>query len=62
MARDIELAVVAADLAIRDAKLISKGLMEGTPAEKLQAEGWFKFDPTRMGCNIGGWADLPGPG
>jgi len=53
MARDIELAVVAADLAIRDAKLISKGLTEATPAETLQAQGWFKFDPTRMGCNIG---------
>jgi 3-oxoacyl-[acyl-carrier-protein] synthase II len=53
MARDIELAVVAADQAIRDARLISKGLLEATPQEKLAADGWFKFDPARMGCNIG---------
>lgn len=53
MARDIELAVVAADQAIRDAKLVSKGLAEMLPKEKLEAEGWHKFEPERMGCNIG---------
>ena len=42
MARDIELAVVAADLAFKDANLKSKAYAE--PAE---------IDGTRFGCNIG---------
>jgi len=53
MARDIELAVAAADLAVRDAKLITRGIAEGTPEATLLAQGWFKPDPARMGCNIG---------
>jgi 3-oxoacyl-[acyl-carrier-protein] synthase II len=53
MARDIELAVVAADFAVRDAKLITRGIAEGAPEDKLISEGWFKVDPARMGCNIG---------
>ncbi|HVX86475.1 MAG TPA: beta-ketoacyl synthase N-terminal-like domain-containing protein [Phycisphaerae bacterium] len=50
MARDIELAVVAADLAVKDARLITRGIAEG-PA--TQGGGWFKPNPERMGCNIG---------
>jgi 3-oxoacyl-[acyl-carrier-protein] synthase II len=53
MARDIELAVVAADFAVRDAKLITKGTAEGANEEDLKAKGWFRPDPARMGCNIG---------
>jgi 3-oxoacyl-[acyl-carrier-protein] synthase II len=53
MARDIELAVVAADLAVRDGKLITKSVGASTPPESLLAEGWHKPDPTRVGCNIG---------
>jgi 3-oxoacyl-[acyl-carrier-protein] synthase II len=51
MARDIELAVVAADLAIKDAKLLTKGVAGSLPPE--QTQGWYKPDPTRIGCNIG---------
>ena len=51
MARDIELAVVAADLAVKDAKLLTKGIAGSLPAE--QTADWFKPDPTRLGCNIG---------
>jgi len=53
MARDIELAVVAADLAVRDAKLITKSVAGSTAPETLTAQGWFAPDPTRVGCNIG---------
>lgn len=52
MARDIELAVVAADLCVKDAKLATKGILETTPLDKLGA-GWSKPDPERLGCNIG---------
>jgi 3-oxoacyl-[acyl-carrier-protein] synthase II len=51
MARDIELAVVAADLAIKDAKLLTKGVAGSLTPE--QTQGWYKPDPTRIGCNIG---------
>ncbi len=51
MSRDIELAVIAADLAVRDAKLLTKGIAGSLPADKL--EGWHKPDPARVGCNIG---------
>jgi 3-oxoacyl-[acyl-carrier-protein] synthase II len=51
MARDIELAVVAADLAVKDAKLITKGAAGSLTPEQMA--GWFKPDPRRMGCNIG---------
>jgi 3-oxoacyl-[acyl-carrier-protein] synthase II len=50
MARDIHLAVVAADLAVRDAKLATKSVLEASP-EKVT--GWAQVNPTRMGCNIG---------
>jgi 3-oxoacyl-[acyl-carrier-protein] synthase II len=53
MARDIELAVIAADFAVRDAKVITRGIAEGTPEAELLAKGWFKPDPARIGCNIG---------
>lgn len=53
MARDIELAVVAADFAVRDAKLITKGVAEGAKEADLVAQGWSKPDPRRCGCNIG---------
>ena len=46
MARDIELAVVAADLAARDAKLITKGT-------KTEAGDGCSYDPHRMGAHIG---------
>ncbi len=52
MARDIEIAVVAADLAVRDAKLATRGVLE-SQGEKILSEGYFKPDPTRLGCNIG---------
>ncbi|HVT80109.1 MAG TPA: beta-ketoacyl-[acyl-carrier-protein] synthase family protein [Phycisphaerae bacterium] len=53
MARDIEMAVVAADFAVRDAKLLTKGVGEGPSGAELAAKGWFKPDPARVGCNIG---------
>jgi len=52
MARDIELAVVAADFAVRDGKLATKGVLE-TSGDKILGEGFAKLDPTRIGCNIG---------
>lgn len=42
MARDIEIAVAAADLAFRDAGLATRGVEEGEPLESK-----------RLGCNIG---------
>ncbi len=51
MARDIELAVVAADLAVKDARLLTKGVAGSLTPE--QVDGWHKHDPTRVGCNIG---------
>ncbi len=42
MARDIELAVGAADVAFRDAGIATRGLEQGDPVE-----------PGRLGCNIG---------
>jgi len=53
MARDIELAVVAADFAVRDAKVITKGVAEGANVDELVDKGWTKVDPRRCGCNIG---------
>ncbi len=56
MCRDIEFAVTAADFAARDAKILTKGVAEGIPEEKLaalKADGWVRPDPTRIGCNIG---------
>ncbi len=44
MARDIELAVIAADLAVRDAGLVTPG---------VDAEGERQYDGPRMGCHIG---------
>lgn len=52
MARDIELAVVAADFAVRNAKLATRGTLESL-GEKILAEGYHKPEPTRLGCNIG---------
>ncbi len=52
MARDIELAVVAADNAVRDARLATRGILEinnGKPPD----ESWYTPDPARVGCNIG---------
>ena len=47
------LAGVAADFAVRDAKVITKGVAEGANVEELLAKGWTKVDPRRCGCNIG---------
>ena len=44
MARDIELAVIAADLAVRDAGLMTKG---------IDPEADPTYDPNRVGCHIG---------
>jgi 3-oxoacyl-[acyl-carrier-protein] synthase II len=52
MARDIELAVAAADFAVRDGRVATRGMLE-TGGVKLLAEGYFKPDPVRVGCNIG---------
>jgi 3-oxoacyl-[acyl-carrier-protein] synthase II len=43
MARDIEIAVAAADLAVRDSGIVTKGIDEDNP----------DIDPARLGCNIG---------
>ena len=43
MARDIELAVAGADLAVRDAGLVTKGIDEDNP----------QVDPVRLGTNMG---------
>jgi 3-oxoacyl-[acyl-carrier-protein] synthase II len=54
MARDIEIAVVAADLAVKDAKLLTKSVLGSvTNPDELSTQGWHKPDPTRVGCNIG---------
>ncbi len=53
MARDIELAVAAADCAVRDARLITRGIAEGANEAELLSKNWFKPDPARVGCNIG---------
>jgi 3-oxoacyl-[acyl-carrier-protein] synthase II len=42
MARDIEIAVAAADLAVRDSGLVTRGM-----------EGEMTVDPKRLGCNVG---------
>jgi len=43
MARDIEIAVAAADLAVRDSGIVTKGIDNGEP----------DIDSSRLGCNIG---------
>ncbi len=52
MARDIELAVLAADGAVRDAHLATRGVMESFGG-KIPDDTWFEVDPRRIGCNIG---------
>lgn len=52
MARDIELAVVAADFAVKDAKLATRGLLESV-GEGILSQGFTKVEPGRVGCNIG---------
>src|SRR5271170_4180718 len=52
MARDIELAVVAADGAVRDAKLATRGVLESMGGKKTD-DSWFVPNPPRLGCNIG---------
>ena len=50
MARDIELAVAAADLAARDAKLVTRGNAgEAAPGTEIKPT----YDPTRFGAHIG---------
>lgn len=51
MARDIELAVVAAKLAVDDAKLVTRGSDLSAPEEG--AGDAMTYSPGRMGCNIG---------
>lgn len=46
MARDIELAVAAADLAARDAGLVTRGIADGTDAKP-------SYESPRMGAHIG---------
>src|SRR5205823_313639 len=46
MARDIELAVAAADLAARDAKLATRATL---PDENAKPD----YDPPRVGCHVG---------
>jgi 3-oxoacyl-[acyl-carrier-protein] synthase II len=54
MAKDIELAVIAADFAVRDARLTTKGITDGPAGASADPnKPWFKADPARMGCNIG---------
>ena len=48
MARDIELAVLAADQAARDAGLVTSGTADGDNADAPPC-----YDPTRVGCHIG---------
>ena len=43
MARDIEIAVAAADLAVRDSGIVTRGTEDGAP----------DIDPKRLGCKIG---------
>jgi 3-oxoacyl-[acyl-carrier-protein] synthase II len=49
MARDIEIAVAAADLAFRDSGIVTRGI---DPAS-------VNIDPRRLGCNIGAGLILP---
>lgn len=50
MARDIELAVIAADFAARDAGLMTKGT---DPDGGKNADFKTTYDPVRVGCHIG---------
>lgn len=52
MARDIELAVVAADNAVRDARLATRGILEASGGQPPD-DTWHVPDPSRVGCNIG---------
>ncbi len=53
MARDIELAVIAADGAVRSARLATRGMIETFGGPQALPAGWKTVDPTRIGCNIG---------
>ena len=54
MARDIELAVAAADLAARDAKLTTKGTIGESGGENGEAgQAKPSYDPPRFGAHIG---------
>lgn len=50
MARDIEIAVIAADAAVKDAKLVTKGV-QGTEADLADAA--LSYEPSKVGCHIG---------
>ncbi len=52
MARDSEIAVAAAKLAVEDAGIITKGNAEGAESA-VGAEKSWTYAPGRMGCNIG---------
>lgn len=52
MARDIELAVLAADGALRDAKIATRGILEASGGKKPD-DTWYLPNPARLGCNIG---------
>ncbi len=52
MARDIEIAVVAADGAVKDAHLATRGVLESMGGKKPDAS-WFEVNAQRIGCNIG---------
>src|ERR1035441_6094286 len=57
MAPAIELAVVAPDLAVKDARLLTKSPLATVPnPDELKSKGgggWHAPNPTRVGCNIG---------
>lgn len=52
MARDIEIAVLAADGALRDAKIATKGILEASGGKKPD-DTWHLPNSARLGCNIG---------
>lgn len=53
MARDIELAVLAAEGAVRSAQLATRGIIETSGVAQTTQAGWKAVEPTRVGCNIG---------
>ncbi len=53
MARDIELAIVAADQAARDAQLITPGITPGTTPAPGSDPPSLSYNPARVGCHIG---------
>ena len=61
MARDIELAVVAADFAVRDARLITKGISEGINLARAGGKGLVQARPRPRGVQYRRRPDLCRP-